>query len=272
MENHYTFKIQGRKYESATKFPIGEEILKIAGLTPAEDYELFLKIGNKEFEPVQPKEEVDLSQPGLEMFKVRRRYEIPYELDDEFYSTYECHVTPLQLLKDNGVDPDKFYLKQIDGHNSIDYKNDTGHFISLRPNMKFITCKKGPATVSFVGSRVGVDEMERQLKDFGYETRRPEPNMVSFHFKVPHGRFAGREIEIALEASQFPNIPPPGLYITPHLLPFNSGKTLPEGGIHDRKRPDGQWQYWSRRCGDWGSSEKSMKTYLAFMRTLFDFQ
>lgn len=267
----FSFKLNNKKYSSSEQCQTGEEILEIVGLTPPEDYELFLKIGGREFEPVQLNEKVDLSQPGLEKFKVKRRFEIPYCLDDEFYSTYECLVTPLQLLQANGYDPQKFYLKQLDGHIEINYKDDLEHEISLRPNMKFITCKKSPTPVSFVNP-IGIQCIEGQLKELGYEVTKPRQDMVAFNFEVPHGRFKGKQIEVAIHAPQFPNIAPTGIYIKPHLMPLQNGGTHPTGGIHNRNMPTNEWQYWSRPIRDWNTTDKTMKTYLSFIRTLFDFK
>lgn len=145
---NFTFKLKNHKYESPKPNPTGRELLLIMELTPIEEYELFIKIGEREFEPIQPDEVVDLTQPGIEMFRVRRRHGTTYELDDETYTTYECLVTPAQILQENGLDPDKFYLKEIDGAQENNYKNDPDHLISLRPGMKFISCKKGQTVVA----------------------------------------------------------------------------------------------------------------------------
>ena len=85
--NMFHFKLNQKKYTSEKQSPTGEELLEIVGLVPASDYELFFKIGQREFEPVQPNEEINLAQVGLERFKVRRRNEVPYLLDDEHFST-----------------------------------------------------------------------------------------------------------------------------------------------------------------------------------------
>ncbi len=267
----FKFKFQKKEYSSKKQKPTGRELLEIACFTPASDYELFFKIGNKEFEPIQEDETVDLAQPGIERFYVKRRNEIPYLLDDEYYSTYECLVTPSQLLKANGIDSEKFYLVQIDGHREINYKKDNDHEISLRPNMKFITCKKSATTVSFI-TTTGVANMEKELQELGYNPTKPRADMVAFEFEVPLGRFKGRTIQIALQAPKFPQIPPSGPYIKPCLLPAKNGGTHPSGGILNRNIPNNQWQYWSRPFKDWNETDKSMKTYVAFLRTLFDFQ
>ena len=116
--------------------------------------------------------------------------------------------------------------------------------------------------------------IEQQLKDAGYLTTRHENGFISFEFVIPTGKFEGQKIEIALDAPQFPMLPPSGPYIKPHLLPFNAPSNVhPYGGIHDRKMPTEEFQYWSRPCKAWDTCErKDIKTYIAFLRTLFDFQ
>ncbi len=118
---------------------------------------------------------------------------------------------------------------------------------------------------------VGIQELERQLRELGYSTEKPKPDMVAFQFEIPHGRFRGREIKIALKAPQFPRVPPHGPYIKPHLFPAKSGGVHPTGGIHNQGIPTGEWQLWSRPFTDWNNSDKSARTYLAFIRRLFDF-
>lgn len=144
----FAFKVRNKNYQSSSQKVTGEKILQIVGLSPAEDYELFFKVKKREFEPIQLNEIVDLSLPGLEKFTIRRRIEIPYLLDDERFSTYECLITPTEILKENGYDPAGYYLKEVSGHSQISYKSDVDHLISLRPNTKFITCKKAATPVS----------------------------------------------------------------------------------------------------------------------------
>lgn len=144
----FTFRIRSQRFESPQQNITGEQILEIAGLTPPDDYELYLKLQGSKFEPVQLTESIDLSNHGIEQFSIRRRIEIPYYLDGELYSSYECFLTPEEILKANGYTSDKFYLKEIIGHKEVSFKNDLDHLISMRPNAKFITCKKSPTPVS----------------------------------------------------------------------------------------------------------------------------
>lgn len=146
--SRFYFIAKGRKYESPTPKPSGRELLEAMDLSPAEDYELFMKLTQREYEPVQPDEVVDLTQPGIESFRVRSRHKVSYELDGEWYSSHECLITPAEILTENGFDPEKFYLKKIEGNREITYKNDVNALISLRPRDKFISCKKAPTPVS----------------------------------------------------------------------------------------------------------------------------
>lgn len=117
---------------------------------------------------------------------------------------------------------------------------------------------------------IGLQELEKQLQNLGFTTERLE-NMVAFPFKIPHGRFKGMEVHVALQGPQFPNIPPSGPYVKPHLLPHQPGGVHPTGGIHNRNKPNREWQYWSRPFTGWETTDKSIRTYLAFIRTIFDF-
>lgn len=126
---------------------------------------------------------------------------------------------------------------------------------------------------------VGIDLIKQQLAQLGYEptvhldANGNETGFISFKFMIPLGRFKNQEVEIAINAPQFPAIPPTGPYIKPHLLPITGGGgTHPFGGIHEFNTPTAEYQYWSRPCNDWNGLDMNMKTYIAFLRTLFDFE
>lgn len=119
---------------------------------------------------------------------------------------------------------------------------------------------------------MGNQELLDQLKEKGIEAWMHTNNFVCFKFKVPHGRFRGHELEIALQAPQFPLLPPSGPHIKPHILPISGGGgTHPYGGIHNRRVPTPEFQYWSRPFRGWKSG-MNIEDYLAFLRTLFDFE
>ncbi|MGY4540029.1 hypothetical protein ACVW0P_004471 [Mucilaginibacter sp. UYNi724] len=125
---------------------------------------------------------------------------------------------------------------------------------------------------------MGADEIVKQLGELGYQST-IYPDMpgypggfVAFKFKIPHGRFMGREIEVALNAPQFPLVPPSGPYISPHLLPIKAfGPLPPFDGVHARMVPTADFQYWSRPFHGWGETSQSIKEYICFLRTLLDF-
>jgi hypothetical protein len=121
--------------------------------------------------------------------------------------------------------------------------------------------------------KIGISELKEQLEAMGYVVTISGDNFLSFNYKIPLGRFRDKEIELGLEAPQFPLIPPSGLIIKPFLLPISGGGgSHPTGGIHLRTSPSAEWQYWSRPFPNWDNSEKTVKTYMAFVRTLFDFE
>ena len=119
---------------------------------------------------------------------------------------------------------------------------------------------------------MGIIQLKQELDELGYEVNTVAHDAVSFSFTVPLGRFKGETLEIAVQAPQFPNVPPPGILINKQLLPLQKGGTHPSGGIHIRQHGGRQWQYWSRPFRDWAQSDRTAKTYLAFIRTLFDIQ
>jgi len=125
---------------------------------------------------------------------------------------------------------------------------------------------------------MGISDIKEQLEAMGYavKTYPDSPGypggFVAFTYVVPHGRFMGKEVEIALNAPQFPLVPPSGPYISPHLLPVKPyGQQHPLDGIHARNVPTPEFQYWSRPYQAWNESGKTVRDYLCFIRTLFDF-
>lgn len=144
----FKLKVNSSLLISEKRMVSGQEILKIAGFEQAEEFDLYKKIKGREYEPIQLDEIVDLEEPGIEKFKASPRKNIVFRVDDEDYSTNELELTPIDIFKIIGLDPSKFYLKQIDGHIDINYKNDETKCIVMLGHLKFITCKREPATVS----------------------------------------------------------------------------------------------------------------------------
>ncbi|MEO3405883.1 E2/UBC family protein [Mucilaginibacter sp. CAU 1740] len=126
--------------------------------------------------------------------------------------------------------------------------------------------------------KLGHELIIEQLTELGYEAisypDHPQypGGFVALKFKVPVGRFRGQEIEVAVNAPQFPAIPPSGPYIKPHLLPIQGGNTLPFDGIHARLVPTPDFQYWSRPYQDWVGTDQHIRTYISFLKALLDFE
>ena len=120
---------------------------------------------------------------------------------------------------------------------------------------------------------MAADTVVKELRELKYDPILYPNGFVGFKYTIPHGRFRNQEVEIVLEVKQFPDIPPSGPYIKPYLLPItgNAG-THPFGGIHQRNKPSVEFQYWSRPFPEWDKTDKNMQVYLAFLRTLFDFE
>ncbi|MBN2571244.1 MAG: multiubiquitin domain-containing protein [Ignavibacteriales bacterium] len=266
----YKFCIKHKEFVSNDKILKGKDILSIANLTPVEDYELLLYIDEKTLEPIQLEEEVDLSKPGTEHFIVNAYKEFHIFVDNEKVELKDSFLTVRELMIAIGKNPNEYKLKQIVGPRSIDYKNDIDHLIQLKNGLKFITLCKEPLTVSF---NKGNDELERQLKEKGFNTKRYPNGFVGFDYEVPIGRFKGQQLEIALDAPSFPQVPPSGPYIKPHILPFSpKSGSHPFDGIHDWKKPNSDFQYWSRPFKTWNSSSRNVESYISFLNALMDFE
>ena len=136
------FIVNGKEFTSDVKILAGDEILILSGFIPVEDFDLLKKIKGRQFEPIQPKEKVDLEEPEIELFKVLPRKELPYNLDDEKYYTKDLEITPMEILKIHGFTPEQYYLKQIKKQMEITYKNDVDKKIDMLGHPKFITCKR----------------------------------------------------------------------------------------------------------------------------------
>lgn len=119
--------------------------------------------------------------------------------------------------------------------------------------------------------KFGVEEMERQLHELGYTTERPARGMVAFPFTISHGKFRGQQVHIALDAINFPNVPPHGPYFKPQLI-RECRQPHPLGGIHYQNKPSIEWEHWSRPIPNWDKTDKTMKTYIAYIRTLLDIE
>lgn len=69
----YRIRINGEAYVINKPKPTGREILTLAGLLPAEEYTLRVKLAGQKPRKVELDEHVDLRQPGVEKFKALPR-------------------------------------------------------------------------------------------------------------------------------------------------------------------------------------------------------
>lgn len=116
-------------------------------------------------------------------------------------------------------------------------------------------------------------EFIEQLRKLGFEPEELKDNIIGFKYMIPVGRFQGKEVRIGLMVNDdFPATPPPGPHISPRLLPLNNvSKEHPQGGIHESPLgPD--WQYWSRPFANWKETDKTVRSYMAHLRKLFETQ
>lgn len=110
------------------------------------------------------------------------------------------------------------------------------------------------------------------LKAMGIEATDLDGTKLTFPYRIPLGKFMGREVTVGLEVSDmWPATPPSGPHFMPHLLPISPGGVVPLGGINASPFGEG-WQYWSRPHTDWHRTDRSVGAYLAFIRRVLDFE
>ena len=71
-----------------------------------------------------------------------------YTVDGETLSTSDLVLTPVQILKNAGLDPSTHYLIEIDGAAQKSFKDDPNVPIHMHEHMKFVSASTGPTTVS----------------------------------------------------------------------------------------------------------------------------
>lgn len=138
----FKFKINNQKFESSESKISGRELLTIAKLTPAEDFELLYKINEKGFTPIQLDEVVDLKTAGIEGFEAKPYKKLKIKIDNKQYEVENCFMTPIEIMVVAGINPDQFYLKEIrKGNVEVSYKNDVEHKIAITKTSCFISCE-----------------------------------------------------------------------------------------------------------------------------------
>lgn len=111
-----------------------------------------------------------------------------------------------------------------------------------------------------------------QLRALGHEVEEPGGNKISFTYVIPVGKRANQEIKIGFEVSEdFPANPPSGPHVSPRILPLDKTKDPhPKGGVHESTNFGNEWEYWSRPFPNWANTDRTARTYMAFIRYLFE--
>jgi hypothetical protein len=207
--------------------------------------------------------------------------EIHFTLDGEKYETCLREATPNQSIVDFGKqDPATNYLVEIQGTHKISYQGKGDVEIKLRDCMNFQIISTGPKPVS---ACTGVVAFAEGLRALGYEpvTLRGLPDHVVFNYLVEIGRFVGNSVRLGfIVPPDFPNIPPAGPHVSPHIQPVHpaNDKPHPIGGVHQtqsaafQREASGEWQYWSRPFVKWGESKKTVTAYMAHIWRLWETQ
>ena len=117
-----------------------------------------------------------------------------------------------------------------------------------------------------------------QLEALGYkvESNNPAnfpPGMLVFDYVIEVGSKAGQKIKIAFIVNEdFPLNPPSGPYISPKLLPINPQQNAsnPLAAVHNKPEIGPEWEYLSRPYQTWNTTDKTVRTYMAYIRRLFE--
>ncbi len=108
---------------------------------------------------------------------------------------------------------------------------------------------------------IGAEPFVEGLESLGY-TVESRDGYAIFDFEVPLGTLLGETIHMALYMpADFPLTPPPGPHVSPRI-------GHPADAVHDSVLgPD--WEYWSRPHQHWGTTDRTVRTYMAHIRELF---
>lgn len=233
-------------------------------------------------EALQHEEQAErkLEKAETDLEEARRHELIHFEVDGEPHETRQREWTPNAIIERFGkLDPATNYLIRI-GHDEDNYRDKGTIPIEIRECDRFQVIPIGPAPVSDGTTRTGIEAFVAALKELGFD---PVPltgttDRLFFDYKVPCGKFAGRQFRIGVVVpSDFPMSAPGGLHVSPRIHPNRGGNTLhPVEGIQDspdfQKGAGGEWHYWSRPYKEWGKTNKTVAIYMNHVYRLWDTQ
>lgn len=113
-----------------------------------------------------------------------------------------------------------------------------------------------------------------ELVTMGYEVAVHDSSCISMDYEIPVGSHAGEKIKIGFCVQEdYPALPPAtGPHVSPHIVPISEGANPVVSGAHQNQYPQafiGEWQYLSRPYPEWNNSARNAKTYMAFVRRVF---
>lgn len=112
------------------------------------------------------------------------------------------------------------------------------------------------------------------LTELGYTSEDRGDSRVTFTYTIKAGQFKDKTITVGIEVPADFNVTcPPGLHISPRLIPINTG-----GAANDRSADSPQfgpdWQYLSRTFVDaqdgWHRTTKDVKAYLRHVKRILE--
>ncbi|MGH9326021.1 MAG: hypothetical protein ACRD2B_04950 [Terriglobia bacterium] len=155
-------------------------------------------------------------------------HEIHFTVDGEEYETHHRKLTANQIISEFGKqDPATNYLVEIQGTHKVSYQGKGDEEIKLRDCMSFQIISTGPKPVSDSTWAVAFAE---GLRTLGYEPQAlPNlPDHVFFNYLVEIGRFVGQTVRLGfIVPPDFPNIPPGGPHVSPHIQPIHPANDVP---------------------------------------------
>jgi hypothetical protein len=230
------------------------------------------------------REQVRLSEPGLEHFLSRRvHHPIVIFVDGEEYSPPRREMTPNEIIR-LAAEKDSVtnYLSQITSQGQVSYQGKGDTPIKLHNHERFQVIATGPTPVSDSQLRTGVDVFMEGLRTLSYEPRQvlDYPNCAMFDYKIETGSYAGQGVRLGfIVPTDFPMSPPSGPHVSPDIHPLNpADRTHPKGGISREQsapfneKAGGIWQYWSRLFPDWSKSKRNVAAYMGHIWKLWDSQ
>jgi hypothetical protein len=221
----------------------------------------------------------DVEKAVEELREAEHHREIHFTVDGEEYETTKRELTPNEIIREFGKkDPATNYLVEIKGDHKISFQGKGDEEIKMQDCMNFQVVSTGPTPVS---DACGPAAFIEGLGQLGYEAQ-TLPGLadhIFFNYPVEVGSRAGQTVRLGFVVPQdFPNIPPAGPHVSPHIQSIHpsSDKPHPAGGVHQspdfQRLAGGDWQYWSRPFQDWAQRKRTVTTYMGHIWRLWETQ